>query len=539
MNHPMHRRRFLGSTARLAGATAFGSSLLPMVKHADAGLVSDPDSIVETTAGKIQGGAADGVHIFRGVPYGASTAGRRRFLPPARPDPWAGIRQTLYYGNSCPQTPYDLVKPASISWFTPFYKTEMSEDCLSLNVWTPAVNAGGKRPVMVWLHGGGYSRGSGSSSTYDGINLVRRGDVVAITINHRLNTFGYTHLGELFGDEFESSGNAGMQDIVLALNWVRNNIANFGGDPQNVMIYGESGGGAKVSTLMGMPAAKGLFHRAVIQSGPALTVGSPDAATSTARRLIDSLGIKSGQVRKLQAVPHEKLLAASGTINGGFRPILGPVVPEHPFDPVASDLSRSVPLMIGTNQHESALFSYGDVSLFDLTDEQLVDRTRQLAGDRTDELLTIYRKSMPDADPSTIYFTLTSDRRTRLNSIRLAERKHKQGGAAVYMYRFDWLTAAWEGRFRAAHAFEIPFVFDNAQLSDEITGGTPEAVALASKMSSAWIAFARSGNPNHSGLPAWLDYTTDDRATMLFNDVCQSVNDPGAEERKFWETFGS
>ena len=413
----------------------------------------------------------------------------------------------------------------------------MSEDCLSLNVWTPSVNSGGKRPVMVWLHGGGYSRGSGSSSTYDGINLVRRGDVVAITINHRLNTFGYTHLGELFGEDFESSGNAGMLDIVLALQWVRDNVANFGGDPDNVMIYGESGGGAKVSTLMGMPAAKGLFHRAVIQSGPALTVGLPEAATETARQLIDSLGIKPGEVRKLQAVPYDKLLAASGSINGGFRPILGPAVPEHPFEPTASELSRDVPLMIGTNQHEQALFSYRDESLYELNDQQLVARTKQLVGDRTDELLKIYRKSMPDADPSTIYFTLASDRRTRLFSIRLAERKQRQNGAPAYMYRFDWLTPAWDGRFRAAHAFEIPFVFDNAQLSDEITGGTPEAVALAAKMSAAWIAFARSGNPNHAGLPVWPEYTTTDRATMLFNDVCKTVNDPGAEERKFWDAF--
>ncbi|MDX1384513.1 MAG: carboxylesterase family protein, partial [Thermoanaerobaculia bacterium] len=441
---------------------------------------------------------------------------------------------------------YDLQRPAGISWFTPFWPAGQSEDCLALNVWTPGLD-GAKRPVLVWFHGGGYSRGSGGSSAYEGTNIALRGDVVSVTVNHRLNVFGYAALGELLGADFEHAGNAGMLDLVHSLHWVRDNIERFGGDPDNVLIHGESGGGAKVSTLLAMPGAEGLFHRAVIQSGPALRVETPANATKTAQYLLDELGLGPRDVDALRAVPTDKLLAAGVAAAAraaregagrGFRPVLGSDIPAHPFDPIGPEMSADVPVMIGSNLHETTLFVTQDRELFELDGRGLAERTRRIYGDDTEEVLATYREAYPGATPSDLYFVLASDG-TRFRSIQLAEAKLERaatmaGAAPVYMYRFDWLTPAWEGRFRAAHAFEIPFVFGNAQLNDEITGGGPDAVALAARMRDAWVAFARHGAPGHDELPRWPAYDTKTRATMLFNDTCTVANDPGKAERLLW-----
>lgn len=536
----LSRRQFLKGTGSIVGAAAFGGLVTPFIgSNAEAAFLPNTGSVVETANGKIRGGVADGIHIFRGIPYGAPTGGKNRFLPPTRVANWTGVKDTVEYGDACPQIPYDLVKPSGIAWFTPFFAQRNSEDCLRLNVWTPAINSGGKRPVLMWLHGGGFARGSGASSAYEGTNVAKRGDVVTVTVNHRLNVFGYTDFSEVLGENYRSSGNAGMLDIIQALEWVRDNIENFGGDPNNVMIYGESGGGAKVSTLLGMPAAKGLFHRAVIQSGPSLTVGEPEIANRAAKGLLDELGIKPSELAKLRAVPADRLLAsmdAAAAKAGGraFRPVLGPDIPAHPFEPVGSQLSADVPIMIGTNQHEGTLFATANLPLYNLNEEGLKSAARALVGDRADEFIATYRKLAPDATPSDRYFTMSADQWMRVGSIRLAERKHEQGAASVFMYRFDWRSPAWDGRFMAAHAFEIPFVFDNTQMNSDITGGTPETAALGATMSDAWIAFARSGNPNHEGLPDWPAYTPAERSTMLFNNPCTVENDPGGAARELW-----
>jgi len=536
----LSRREFLQSTGCIVGAAALGALAMPYgARKAYGDLPADPGSVVGTNLGKIRGGKSDGIHIFRGIPYGADTGGKNRFLPPKPATKWSGVRDTLEYGDACPQTPYDLVKPAGIAWFGPFFPQTYSEDCLRLNVWTPAINSGGKRPVLVWLHGGGFSRGSGASSAYEGTNVCKRGDVVSVTVNHRLNVFGYTHMADVLGEGYESSGNAGMLDIVQALEWVRDNIENFGGDPDNVMIFGESGGGVKVSTLLGMPSAKGLFHRAVIQSGPGLTAGDPGVGTRAAKAVIEELGITTSDLSELATVSADELLATVGPAtrkSGGraFRPVLGSELPAHMFDPVATELSADVPIMIGTTQHERSLFTTTTPDLYELDEVGLKKEVGKIVGDRADTFISTYRKLAPDATPSDIYFTIGSDQWMRNSSIRLAERKHEQGRAPVFMYRFDWRSPAWDGRFMAAHAFEIPFVFDNTQLNSDITGGTPESKALGANMSDAWIAFARTGNPNHDGLPHWPAYDPTDRATMMFDIQCEVENDPHGAARRLW-----
>jgi len=371
--------------------------------------------------------------------------------------------------------------------------------------------------------------------------------VVVVTINHRLNLFGYFHLGDVGGEKYASSGNIGMLDLVAGLQWVRDNISVFGGDPENVMIFGESGGGAKVSTLLAMPQAKGLFHRAALQSGISLRLTNREQANELTMKMLNELYIKPTEVDKLQTMPVECLLSAMGKVLGDyhgasplpFSPCLdGNILPSHPFSPVASSVSANIPILVGCNTHEESFMavSLNDKEAFNLDEAQLRQRVIDLIGkNNADYVIKTYKKAHPGLSPSELYFLLTTDRWMRMKAIILAERKSIQGEAPVYLYLFAWRTPAGGGKLGAPHTVEIPFVFYNTDIPKVMTQGGPEVKELAGRVSDAWIQFARSGNPNHKGLPLWPAYNINDRATMIFDTTCKMANDLGSVERELWD----
>ena len=531
----IRRREILKSSLVGCGAALAGGSLRSF-------LAESAGPIVETNLGKLRGVSDQGVYTFKGIHYGASTEGSMRFMPPVKPASWTGVRDAINLGPLAPQimssaTGGSDIRKAMGDIYGP---GEISEDCLVLNVWTPSLHRG-KRPVMVWLHGGGYTGGSDGAPTYDGTNLARKRDVVIVGLNHRLNVFGYLSLAEMGGAKYADSGNVGMLDIVLALEWVRDNIARFGGDPGNVTIFGESGGGGKVSTLMAMPPAKGLFHKAIVESGSTLKGMSREDANKGAERFVAKLGITPDHIDELQTLPIQRLLDAMRSLTGPDAIRLGPVVdgrslPRNPFDPDAPAQSANVPMLIGTNGTETALLlGMSDSALFSLNEADMSSRLKtylHLDDDaKLDSLIAVYQKDRPGASPSDIYFAITTDRMMRMNAITQAERKVAQGAAAVYMYIFAWQTPILGGRLRSPHGIELSFVFDNTDKTTSLNGNGADLAPLADKVSSAWAAFARTGNPNVSALPHWPAYDMQSRATMVFNDECKLENDPGKDER--------
>ncbi len=520
----MNRRSFV--TGSLSAGALLGSGLARLY---GAKTDSGSGTVVSTNSGKIRGAMEGKVHAFKGVPYGASTEGAARFLPPSKPVAWTGVRDALELGPASPQIPSTLI-PESMAQ-QPKNDGAGSEDCLHLNVWTPAT--GGKRPVMVWFHGGGYSAGSSNWAMYNGANLSGKQDVVVVTVTHRLNVFGYLYLAEIGGEKYAQSGNVGMLDCIAALEWVRDNISNFGGDPKNVTIFGQSGGGGKVSTLMGMTPAKGLFHRAIAMSGSNVSGAPRDRATKGAEALLATLQIKT--VDELQKVPVPQLLQAMRATRGlNLAPVVdGKTLPSGPFDPMASPLSSSVPLMISSTETE---ITWNAQMKFDPIDEAtLHDRVKQatkLDDSSTDQLIAVYRKGRPKANNLDIALIIGTDvSNFRTGTDTEADRKAAAGAAPVYKHYFQWYSPVRGGALRSYHTLDIPFVFENVDIAQSMVGDGADRYPLADKMSATFAAFARTGNPNNKLIPKWSPFNADQRTTLIWNNEISVVNDPFHDER--------
>jgi para-nitrobenzyl esterase len=533
----MHRRSFIGlgtlAMSTFVGgrfARAFASDGQPV-----------PGATVTTTAGKVRGTVEDKVQAFKGVPYAASTAGANRFMPPAQREAWNGVRDCFELGLRAPQLSSSFHGQVPPEFESMDRNEPMGEDCLVLNIWTPSVGAGEKRPVMVWLHGGGYTSGSGGFVCYDGTQLARKHDVVAISLNHRLTALGYLYLAGIGGEKYANSSNLGNLDIIAALTWIRANIAAFGGDPGNVTIYGQSGGGGKVSSLMAMPAAKGLFHQAIVESGAAVKGVSRDQANKSAEMFLAKLNLKPDQVDQLQTLSIDQLLAATtpAGMPGGPGLALAPVVDGHslptdPFDPVAPEISAGVPLLIGTVEDEVAFFPHQVLDPID--DASLhahVKQTiRNASDEQVDRLIAAYRAGRPGASNTDLFLIIASDATFRAGVVTEADRKAAQGKGAVYQYYFTWKSPVRDGKLRSFHTVEIPFVFDNVDAAKSMLGSGQDRYALADKVSAAWVSFARTGNPNTKLAPHWDTFDTTKRAVMVINDDWKLVNDPHGEEQR-------
>jgi para-nitrobenzyl esterase len=503
-------------------------------------VVSDTNAIVETTAGKVQGFTRNGIQTFKGIPYAASAGGGARFLPPSKPEPWKETRTSLWYGKTCPQEARNGWESDVVSFLSEWDDGQPGENCLRLNVWTPGLDRQ-KRPVMFWIHGGGFSAGSGQEQpAYHGENLARRGDVVVVSVNHRLGVLGYLNLAD-FGAPYAESANAGMLDLVAALEWVRDNIANFGGDPGNVLIFGQSGGGCKVSTLMTMPAAKGLFHKAVVQSGSLTLATNPEMSAKLGASVVAELGLSKSEIAKIHDLPVSQLIDAGSHAMAKLSPprkpgepfrlprvmwgptIDGKTIPAVPFDPAAPEISAGIPMLVGTVMHEFNP-AMSNPKAEDMTEAQLKAQLAQTYGDRASRIAETAQKLYPGQKPVAIA-AIASAAMFRLPAVSQCDRKAAQSAAPVYMYQFAWETPVMDGRPRAFHCSEIPFVFFNTDVSAFCTGGGPAPRALAAQVSDAWIRFAHTGDPNHTGLPQWPKYSAESRPAMVFNTRCEVQND--------------
>jgi len=556
---PIARREVLRSAAALLGgatASMMGASARAAVESSHAAdkplvVAQDGTAIVQTQSGKVAGYLHGGILAFKGIPYAASAEGANRFLPPLKCKPWTGVRSSRQFGYVAPQSARGGWANDEEAFMFAWDDGVQSEDCLRVNLWTPAINDGRRRPVMVWLHGGGFTAGSGQElRSYDGENLAKRGDVVLVSLNHRLNVFGYLDLSK-YGDQYAGSANVGMLDIVAALEWIRDNILAFGGDPKSVTIFGQSGGGAKVGALMAMPAAQGLFHRAIVESGSMLRVATPDKSQTLADAIVAELGLNHTTIEQIHSLPYPKILTAAEKVlrehnprppggvpnfrrmaeGLGFAPVLdGKIIPAQPFDPKAPAMSADVAMIIGSTLNEFVTaINHPEYEL--MTEGDLEGRVKELYGTQNSKIIAAFRARTPDAKPFDLWSRIAAST-VRENAIKQAAAKAALGKAPAYLYWFTWQTPILDGRPRAFHCSEIAFVFDNTDRCATMTGGVPEARSLAGKMSDAWIHFARTGNPNHPNLPHWPAFSPEQVPTMIFDNVPEVAMNPDAAEQR-------
>jgi len=535
------RRAFLrgGAVIAAAATTALAGRADAQAPAAPAaGLGSTANSkiffVADTASGKVEGIVNAGIIEFKGIPYGAPTGGRNRFMPPQRPAPWTGVREGGGYGQISPQTPADLTSQYAqlIMWDRHVGPGGMGEDMLNLNVWTPSLDSAARRPVLVSFHGGGWATGSGNGPMYDGANLARFGDVVVVTVNHRLASLGYLDLAGVGApSEFAYAGVCGVMDMVAALEWVRDNIDRFGGDPRRVMVFGQSGGGAKTSTLLATPSAKGLFHRAAVQSGSSLRLQGREQSTKAAETLLAGLGISAANIGDIQKVRWQHMLEAQTAAAGAnFTPVLdGVVLPHNPSDPGAPPESADVPVIISTTLEDAAL----RLTNFDLDEAGLEALLAKTYPGKADEILALYRGAAPAKSPFLIQAQVLTDAGARKNAITQAEHKAALGPAATYMYLWEWATPAYDGKFGAVHGHDVDASFHIARSS--ICGsGRVAGLRMCDRLAGAWVAFATTGDPSHEGIGRWPAYDATTRATMVFNDDTRVENNPRAAMRRYW-----
>ncbi|MBO0949830.1 carboxylesterase/lipase family protein [Fibrella forsythiae] len=503
--------------------------------------VGDNIAVATTQYGKVRGFILRGINQFLGIPYGADTAGKNRFMPPQPPAAWTDIRPALWWGNSAPQIMEKRYANTYASFVDHWNYDDVSEDCLKLNVWTPALDSQ-KRPVIVWLHGGGFVNGNAiEQDGYHGESLSRLGNVVFCSINHRLGALGYSDLKAAGGHA--ASGNVGNLDMVAALEWVKKNIANFGGDPGNVTIIGQSGGGAKVTTLMNMPSAKGLFHKAVALSGSSLTGTNKEYAEKLGLNIMEEAGLQPGEIDKLQQIPWRQYIDIAnravdkladdakkmGIQRGGYSPVAdGTYLSEGPFFTDPNHFSANIPLMICSTFHEQNP-DRTDASLESISLDGVKEKIKPRFGDKAGQIVEAYAKNFPKARPIEIWALIVSNRK---NAIATADAKVSGQKAPVYVAWFGWQPPLFDGRMRAFHCDDICFWFYNTDLMLTHTGGGKRPRALSEKMAGSFLNFVKTGNPNGGGLPNWKPYTVQNGETMILDDTSALVNDPDREARK-------
>jgi para-nitrobenzyl esterase len=550
-----NRRNFFQTLG--VGAAGLGLSSVPFISSAAPSEKGDKDdqqlfigdniAIAETKYGKVKGFILRGIFNFRGIPYGADTSGKNRFMPPQPPKPWTTVLPTVWWGNTAPQIMDNRYANAYSSFVDHWNYDDVSEDCLKLNIWTPAIDTK-KRPVLVWLHGGGYTNGNGiEQDGYDGENFSRKGDIVFVSINHRLGPIGFSDLSGVGGDKYKDSANVGALDMVAALEWVRDNIANFGGDPGNATIMGQSGGGAKVCVLAAMPKAKGLFHKAVPLSGSSIKAMDQKASQKLGEYLLKEAGLDASSVDKLQEMPWKEyiLLAnkaaqkfaaenAGVGVRGGFSPVADGVnIVQGQFFSEPDGLSADVPMLISTTFHEWGMArTMPEMEL--ITREKAINMLKERAGmgsglgDKAAAAYDAYAKAFPKAKPIEVMTLVSSNRKGVIDT---ANAKAAQK-APVYLAWFGWEPPMFDNRMRAFHCLDICFWFANTDLMLTHTGGGKRPRVLSEKMSGALLQFMKTGNPNGGGLPTWKAYTTDKGETMILTDQPELKNDPDREARK-------